>query len=130
MNKISEALGGIHAVVALAQIDDSSRGRLVYGNMADLELSLREHGQLQNLVLRQNEDGEAKPFKLLAGGRRFRAMSNMGWEEANCLIFARDLDELELLEIEYEENVRRKDLEWKEDHSRSIRRFPVWSFHT
>lgn len=122
MNKIADALGGVHAVVSLADIELSDRGREDYGNLNELACSLKELGQLQNLVLIQNpkrdEDGGTayKPFKLLAGGRRFRAMSELlNWTEANCLIFSRPLDELELLEIEYEENSRRKNLEWKED---------------
>lgn len=123
MNKIAEALGGVHAVVPLSDIEFSDRGRSDYGNLNELATSMKELGQLQNLVLIQNPkaddtvEGTAfKPFKLLAGGRRYRAMSEiLNWSEANCLIFSRVLDELELLEIEYEENSRRKNLEWKED---------------
>lgn len=122
MNNIAEALGGVHAVIPLSQIELSDRGRGDYGDLNELALSIKELGQLQNLVLCENpkskeDGGEAyKPFKLLAGGRRFRAMTELlKMEEANCLIFSRPLDELELLEIEYEENARRKSLEWKED---------------
>lgn len=122
MNKIAEALGGVHAVVPFSQIEVSNRGREDYGDLNELALSIKERGQLQNLVLCENprckeEGGESfKPFKLLAGGRRYRAMSELlKMEGANCLIFSRPLDELELLEIEYEENARRKSLEWKED---------------
>jgi len=122
MNKIADALGGVHAVVPLEDIELTDRGREDYGNLPELAQSIKDLGQLQNLVLISNprcaEDGGTayKPFKLLAGGRRFRAMKEiLSWTEANCLIFTRDLDELELLEIEYEENSRRKSLEWKED---------------
>lgn len=123
MNKIAEALGGVHAIVQLSDIEVSDRGRTNYGDLNELATSLKELGQLQNLVLTKNSksndstDGTSfKPYVLRAGGRRFRAMTELlNWSEANCLIFLRDLDELELLEIEYEENSRRKQLDWKED---------------
>jgi site-specific DNA-methyltransferase (adenine-specific) len=115
MKSIAEALGGAHAVIPLADIEVSNRGRTDYGDLNDLALSLKEHGQLQNLVVRMNDDSAIKPFKLLAGGRRYAAMTKLEWTEANCLIFSHDLDELELLEIEFEENMRRKNLSWKEE---------------
>jgi DNA modification methylase len=116
MNRIAEALGGVHAVVPLNEIELSGRGRGDYGDLNELACSIRELGQLQNLVLIQQDNEALKPFRVLAGGRRFRAMKELlEWEEANCLIFSRELSELELLEIEYEENSRRKSLTWKED---------------
>lgn len=99
--------------IELSRIDvPTDRARADLGNIHELALSLKERGQLQNLVVRAMPDGT---YKLLAGARRVAAMKLNGEERAFCLVFDRDLDEYELLSIELEENLRRKNFTWEEE---------------
>lgn len=52
--------------------------------------SIRDVGLLQPLVVRRSQDREAKtPFILVAGERRFRAMTQLGWERARVSVYGR-----------------------------------------
>lgn len=115
MGKIAQRLGGRLAKISLNEIEVGERYRQDYGDLNELALSLKERGQLQNLVVKENPDS-GLPFKLLAGGRRFKTMTEkLEWTDAFALIFPRDLSDLEMLEIEWEENCRRRELKWEED---------------
>jgi site-specific DNA-methyltransferase (adenine-specific) len=114
MGYVLERLNGRAEVVSLDKISMSNRTRQDMGDIKALALSLKEMGQLQNLVLYEDPLGGC--YNLLAGGRRYIAMTEeLGWTEANCLIFERELSPRELLEIEFEENNNRKSFHWKED---------------
>jgi site-specific DNA-methyltransferase (adenine-specific) len=116
LGKIATSLGGQLMTVKLDDIEVIDRYRQDYGDLNELELSMRTKGQLQNLVLSVNENGNPLTFHLLAGGRRFKVMTErLKWEDCRALVFSRPLTELEMLEVEWEENSRRKELHWSED---------------
>lgn len=111
LGKTTMALGGVLETIPIDLIDLDSRYREDMGNMEELKLSLKELGQLQNLVVTTNDSR----YTLRAGGRRLVAMRDLGFPDARCLIFNQSLTELDLLRIELEENSRRKDFNWKEE---------------
>lgn len=72
--------------------------------LAELAASIREHGLIQPLVVRQN--GER--FQLIAGERRLRAATQAGWSEVP--VHVREADDRQVAEIAIVENLQRKDL--------------------
>lgn len=72
--------------------------------IADLADSIREHGVLQPLVVRQAGDR----FQLVAGERRLRAARAAGWERVPVQI--REVTDQQMAELAIVENVQRKDL--------------------
>jgi ParB family transcriptional regulator, chromosome partitioning protein len=75
--------------------------------LADLEASLRENGLLQPITVRPAEN--AKGFELVAGERRLRAASRLGWTDIPALV--RKLDDKALLTLALVENLQRADLD-------------------
>jgi ParB-like chromosome segregation protein Spo0J len=117
LGKIATSLGAKLCTIALEDIEVTDRFRKDYGDLNELALSITEKGQLQNLVVCTNgiEPG-SKPYRLLAGGRRYKTMTEkLNMTEASALVFSHELDKCEMLEVEWEENSRRKDLSWQED---------------
>jgi ParB/RepB/Spo0J family partition protein len=87
------------------------RQRADYGDIAGLAASIKRLGQLQPVVV--TATGSEPPWRLLAGGRRHRAIETLGRSEILAVTLdSLPPDEQELVELE--ENVRRKDLEWPE----------------
>ncbi len=72
--------------------------------LAELEQSLRASGLLQPITVRRRGDA----FELIAGERRFRAASNLGWTEISAII--RDYDDRTMLVLALVENLQRADL--------------------
>lgn len=72
--------------------------------IADLADSIRTHGILQPLVVRQTSDG----YQLIAGERRLRAAQAADWKQVPVQI--RDVDDRQMAELAIVENVQRKDL--------------------
>jgi ParB family transcriptional regulator, chromosome partitioning protein len=72
--------------------------------IADLADSIRAHGILQPLVVRQ----VAERFELIAGERRLRAAQAADWRQVPVQI--RDVDDRQMAELAIVENVQRKDL--------------------
>ncbi len=98
--------GLTYKVVKLEDITVDDRARKELGAIDDLALSIKDKGLLHPLILDDS-------LNLLAGERRFRAISMLGWEEVS--VFIKELDSpLEALEIELVENLMRKDLTWAE----------------
>ncbi len=73
-------------------------------DIADLADSIRTHGILQPLVVRQVADG----YQLIAGERRLRAAQAADWRQVPVQI--RDVDDRQMAELAIVENVQRKDL--------------------
>jgi site-specific DNA-methyltransferase (adenine-specific)/modification methylase len=93
--------------IKVTEIKIEGRMRKMFGNIEELAGSLSRFGLLNPVVI----DGENN---LIAGHRRILAAKHLGWEA----IPFRRLDELDPVvrqEIELEENIRRKDLEWQEE---------------
>lgn len=72
--------------------------------MRELEASIRSSGLLQPISVRRH--GES--FELIAGERRARAASNLGWTEIPALV--RDFDDRTMLVLALVENLQRANL--------------------
>jgi ParB/RepB/Spo0J family partition protein len=92
-------------IVPLDQITESATNpRKHFGDMKELEDSVREKGVLQPVLLRPF-DGE---YELVAGARRFRAARGIGLAEIPAII--RELSDAEALEVQVIENNQRSDV--------------------
>ena len=73
--------------------------------LQELQLSLQASGLLQPIAVRPRKDGK---FELIAGERRFRAASRLGWNTIPAVI--RDVSDEQLLSLALVENLQREDL--------------------
>lgn len=72
--------------------------------LASLSDSLKEHGLIQPLLVRQTAEG----YQLIAGERRLRAAIAAGISEVPVMV--READDRQLAELAIVENLQRKDL--------------------
>jgi ParB family chromosome partitioning protein len=72
--------------------------------LAELESSLKASGLLQPITVRRQGDA----FELIAGERRLRAATNLGWTEISAII--RDFDDRTMLVLALVENLQRSNL--------------------
>ena len=94
------------ATLPLRLIDpDPKQPRQDLGQLADLALSIREHGVIQPLIVEAVDGGR---YRLLAGERRLSACRSLGLETAPCVI--RTVAEHSRLALQLIENLHRKDL--------------------
>ncbi len=89
--------------------------------MKELEASLRSSGLLQPISVRRHGDS----FELIAGERRVRAATNIGWTEISALV--RDFDDRTMLVLALVENLQRTNLNPIEE-ARGYRRL-IDEFH-
>ncbi len=73
--------------------------------LTDLENSIRASGLLQPVTVRERAEGG---FELVAGERRFRAATRLGWSEIPAIV--KTLDDREMLTLALIENLQRSDL--------------------
>src|SRR6478752_430062 len=73
--------------------------------LAELESSIRASGLLQPIVVRETGSGK---WELVAGERRLRAVTRLGWTEVPALV--RDFDDRAMLTLALVENLQRADL--------------------
>jgi ParB family chromosome partitioning protein len=73
--------------------------------LQELQLSLQTSGLLQPIAVRPRGDGR---FELIAGERRFRAASRLGWTTIPAVIS--DVSDEQLLSLALVENLQREDL--------------------
>jgi len=73
--------------------------------LAELESSIRASGLLQPIVVRETGNGK---WELVAGERRLRAVSRLGWTEIPAVV--RDFDDRAMLTLALVENLQRADL--------------------
>jgi len=73
--------------------------------LAELEASIKASGLLQPVVVRTRGDGK---WELVAGERRLRAVSRLGWSEIPAVV--RDFDDRAMLTLALVENLQRSDL--------------------
>lgn len=92
--------------LALSLIVVPDRMRKDYGDIADLAESIRTYGQIQPIVIDQNNT-------LIAGGRRLAAHALLKAETID-IVYRETLTPDENKMLELEENVRRKEMDWKE----------------
>jgi ParB family transcriptional regulator, chromosome partitioning protein len=72
--------------------------------LAELEASIRSSGLLQPIVVRAN----GGKWELVAGERRLRAVTRLGWTEIPAVV--RDFDDRAMLTLALVENLQRADL--------------------
>lgn len=88
----------------------------------ELEASLKATGLLQPITVRRPAVGSG--FELIAGERRLRAATRLGWTEIPAIV--RDIDDKTLLTLALVENLQRSDLnalEEAEGYQRLIEEF-------
>lgn len=71
----------------------------------ELQMSLETSGLLQPIAVRPRKDGR---FELIAGERRFRAATRLGWTTIPA--FVREVSDEQLLSLALVENLQREDL--------------------
>jgi ParB family chromosome partitioning protein len=92
--------------------------------LADLETSLKASGLLQPIVVRQATSGLG--YELVAGERRLRAATSIGWADIPAVV--KEIDDRSLLTLALVENLQRTDLnpiEAAEGYQRLIRDFSL-----
>jgi ParB family transcriptional regulator, chromosome partitioning protein len=92
--------------------------------LSDLQASLKASGLLQPITLRTSPTGAG--FELIAGERRFRAASALGWTEIPAVV--RSIDDKTLLTLALIENLQRSDLnplEEAEGYKRLVDQFAL-----
>jgi ParB family transcriptional regulator, chromosome partitioning protein len=90
--------------------------------LRELQESLQTNGLLQPVTVRQASKG--KGYELIAGERRLRAATNLGWKEIPAVI--KDLTDQQVLTLALVENLQRSDLnpiEEAEGYEQLIRDF-------
>ena len=87
------------------------RQREEYGDIEGLKFSIEQYGLLQPIVVEVRPENK---YLLIAGGRRLTAFKALGRKTIPAL-FKEELDELTRKELEYEENIQRKNLTWIEE---------------
>lgn len=88
----------------------------------ELRESLRESGLLQPITVRNSPKGDG--YELIAGERRLRAATALGWQKIAAVV--KDLSDEELLTLALVENLQRSDLnpiEEAEGYQQLIREF-------
>ena len=115
-----EAPDPIPSEIFLTTIDDSLRVREEYGDLSSLKYSIKEYGLIQPLVVTWDENR----WKLLVGGRRYKALVELGRKSLihgkEILIreelYDSDDPKIQLIRatIEMEENLKRKEMTWAE----------------
>src|SRR5215213_889655 len=73
--------------------------------LAELEASIKASGLLQPVVVRARADGK---WELVAGERRLRAVTRLGWSDIPAVV--RDFDDRAMLTLALVENLQRADL--------------------
>lgn len=74
------------------------------GELAELEASLKASGLIQPITVRRSGDA----YELIAGERRLRAATNLGWTEIAAIV--REFDERTMLVLALVENLQRSNL--------------------
>lgn len=97
--------------VLISQINIGDRQRTDYGDLSEMESSLKDVGQLQQIGVREDESGA---LWLVWGGRRLRAATNLGWDRIRANVFRGAQDEASIALMEFHENAKRKDLTFQE----------------
>ena len=106
--------------IPITSITIPNRQRTDLGDLETLAASLRDNGQITPILVAAEAAGT---YRLIAGCRRTHAAKSNNWTHIEAVdrvtiddkvILAQDLTPLQLEILEYEENVRRKDMTWQE----------------
>lgn len=96
----------VEAIPILAIHPDPSQPRKEFAEDAIFELaqSIRRNGLLQPIAIRKNADG----YVIIAGERRYRAVSSLEWPTIDCIVY--NGSEKEAKELQLIENINRENL--------------------
>ena len=94
-------------MIAIIDIKVSDRARTEMGSVGELCTSIQKFGLLNPIIIDQY-------MNLHCGERRLRAFKELKLEFIPCR-FIENLSEVEKLEVELDENIRRKELTWTEE---------------
>ncbi len=97
-------------LVHTTQIDRSGRSRKNFGNLADLYENITRLGLIHPPTVSERDDGM---YTLIGGGRRTAAMESGGNEWIPVLSYEK-LPLHQIVEMEGDENNKRKDWDWQE----------------
>ncbi len=89
--------------VRIDEIKITDRIRQELHDLSDLKTSIRQVGLLNPIII--NEE-----YELLSGFRRLNACRQLDWKEIDAIIIETGDNELKKLEVEYHENLGRKEL--------------------
>jgi ParB family chromosome partitioning protein len=95
-------------VSAIAPNPFQPRRQFADQELADLASSIRENGLLQPITVRPAPSGSSSAWQLVAGERRWRAVTQLGWKEIPALV--REVDDRTLLVLALVENLQREQL--------------------
>ncbi len=102
--------------INIEDIDVSHNPRSDLGDLTDLTESIRQHGIVEPIVVRDNRasidpefDTDARPYELLMGGRRLAAAAAAGHSSVPAIIRAVN-DDAEADVLRLVENIQRADL--------------------
>jgi ParB family chromosome partitioning protein len=76
--------------------------------LAELATSIRENGLLQPIVVRRAAEDAGLDWELVAGERRWRAVTRLGWQQVPAIV--RDVDDRTMLVLAMVENLQRTGL--------------------
>lgn len=97
----------IKQIPVLTIIPNRYQPRTVFNEhkIEELALTIRTHGIIQPIVVREIEDGL---YELIAGERRWRAVQTLGWETIPAIV--KQLDDTETASVALIENLQREEL--------------------
>lgn len=95
-------------VAAIAPNPFQPRREIAEEELAELAASIRENGLLQPVVVRPASSEGVVQWQLVAGERRWRACTSLGWKELPAVV--RDVDDRTLLVLAMVENLQRAGL--------------------
>lgn len=110
------------STIALSSIVIEDRFRKDYGDSGKkaedhesfeaLKKSIEENGLISPVCVVAMKEGK---YRLIAGGRRMRAVTELGWKEVPCHIFPIGTSHIDERILELLENTDRKSLSWLEE---------------
>lgn len=107
-------------------VNKDKRQRKELLDIDELKASIKQLGQLQPIVI-------TRDHVLVAGERRYTALTELNDRLIKC-VYTDQLEPAELYAIELEENIKRKDLPWKDEclaflelHNLQLARYPEWT---
>ena len=104
MNILSDEVRRV--ALSTIEVDRANRQREDLDGIEELAASIRDRGLYHPIII-------SRDYKLIAGERRLEATRLLGQPDILCR-FVDSLSETERQIVELEENIKRKDLEWRE----------------
>lgn len=100
--------------IKISDIDIGNRSRKDMGDIKQLAASIELEGQIQPITVKVQENAD-KPYLLLAGQRRLKALELLKHDIVAALIYPSDIKTLDEKSIELAENLYRKNFTWAEE---------------